>query len=102
MFGKVVIGDWVYIGTGSQILPGVTIEDHVLVAAGSIVTKSIPAGSIVAGNPAKIIGRLDDYIQRNLKWNVGTNNLSGKEKEKVLLSLSEDRFVKRPFLDIYL
>lgn len=37
-FGKVIIEDWVYIGTGSQILPGVTIGEGSLVAAGSIVT----------------------------------------------------------------
>lgn len=84
MFGKVTIGDWVYIGTGSQIMPGVTIEDHVLVAAGSIVTKSIKAGCIVAGNPAKIIGHIDGYIEKNLKWDVGTKSLSQIEKRRLL------------------
>ena len=97
-FGKVVIGDWVYIGTKAQVMPGVTIGDHVIVAAGSIVTKSIPAGCIVAGNPARIIGTIDDYIYKNLKWNVATKQLSYKDKKRVLQSLPNERFIKREYM----
>lgn len=97
-FGKVVIGNWVYIGTDSLIMPGVTIADNVLVAAGSVVTKSVPSGVIVAGNPAKIIGNIEDYIKRNLQYNIGTKGLSPKEKKKILLSLAEDRFMIKPLL----
>lgn len=68
-FGKVTIGDWVYIGFNSLIMPGVTIGDNVLIAAGSIVTKSIPSGVVVGRNPAKIICTITDYIQRNTKFN---------------------------------
>jgi acetyltransferase-like isoleucine patch superfamily enzyme len=49
------IGKKCFIGTNAVILPGVIIGDSVIVGAGSIVTKDIPAGCIVAGNPAKII-----------------------------------------------
>ena len=42
VFGKVEIKDWAYIGAYSQIMPGVTIGEGALVAAGSIVTKSVP------------------------------------------------------------
>lgn len=94
-FGKVIIGNWVYIGAGSLIMPGVTIGDNVLVAAGSVVTKSIPANCIVAGNPARIIGNIDNYIERNLQYNMNTKGLSYKEKRKFLLSLSEDKFIKK-------
>lgn len=52
MFGKVIVKDGAYIGAYSQIMPGVTIGEGALVAAGSIVTKSVPAGVVVAGNPA--------------------------------------------------
>ena len=97
-FGKVVIGNWVYIGSGSQIMPGVTIEDNVLVAAGSIVTKSIPSGSIVAGNPAKIIGRTSDYIYRNLKYNLHSKMMKPADKKKYLLSLDEHYFINKEFL----
>jgi acetyltransferase-like isoleucine patch superfamily enzyme len=49
----VSIGNNVWIGCGSTILPGCAIGDNVVIGAGSIVTKSIPAGSIWAGNPAR-------------------------------------------------
>lgn len=98
MFGKVVIGDWVYIGSGAQIMPGVTIEDHVLVAAGSVVTKSIPAGCIVAGVPARIIGHSEDYINKNLKWNVHTKGMTASEKKAMLVKLDDSKYVKRPYL----
>ena len=44
------------VGGGSVLLPGVTIGSNALVGAGSVVTKDVPAGAIVAGNPARIIG----------------------------------------------
>lgn len=51
----VIIGNDVWIGTRSVILPGVTIGSHAIVAAGSIVTKNVPDWAIVGGNPAKVI-----------------------------------------------
>ena len=80
-------------------MPGVTIGNNVLIAAGSIVTKSIPSGVVVAGNPARIIGTTDDYIKRNLKWDLGSKNYDAKRKKQFLLSLSEDKFIVRPFLE---
>ncbi|WP_171083601.1 sugar O-acetyltransferase [Telluria aromaticivorans] len=50
----VVIGNNVWIGGGAIILPGVTIGDDAVVGAGSVVTHDVPAGAIVAGNPARI------------------------------------------------
>ena len=49
------IGSNCFIGGRSIVLPGVTIGDGSIVAAGAVVTKDVPPGSIVAGNPAKII-----------------------------------------------
>ena len=49
------IGKNAWIGAGSTILPGVTVGDYAVVGAGSIVTKDVPAWTIVAGNPARII-----------------------------------------------
>lgn len=49
------IGDDVWIGASSVILPGVTVGKGAVIAAGSIVTKDVPEYAIVAGNPAKII-----------------------------------------------
>ncbi|MGE0724131.1 MAG: sugar O-acetyltransferase [Alphaproteobacteria bacterium] len=47
------IGDNVWIGGGAIILPGVTIGDDAIVGAGSVVTRDVPAGATVAGNPAR-------------------------------------------------
>lgn len=53
-------------------LMGVTIGNNVVVGARSFVTKSIPDNVVVAGNPAKIIGTIEDYEKRMLKVNVWT------------------------------
>ena len=55
----VTIGDDVWIGGHSTILPGVTIGDGAVVAAGSVVTKDVPPRSLTAGNPAVIKRRID-------------------------------------------
>lgn len=52
------------IGAGAVILPGITIGEYALVAAGSVVTKDVPPYAIVAGNPAKIIGYLTEPEQK--------------------------------------
>tara|TARA_R110002012_G_scaffold34820_8_gene100064 strand:- start:7593 stop:8183 length:591 start_codon:yes stop_codon:yes gene_type:complete len=52
---RIIIGDDVWIGTRTIILPGVKIGSHSIVGAGSIVTKDVPEWAIVAGNPARII-----------------------------------------------
>lgn len=51
----VVIGDDVWIGTRTIVLPGVTVGSHSIVGAGSIVTKNVPEWAIVGGNPARLI-----------------------------------------------
>lgn len=59
------IGNNVFIGAGSIILPGVTLGNNVVVGAGSVVTKSFPDNSVIAGNPARIICSYDDYIKKH-------------------------------------
>jgi maltose O-acetyltransferase len=55
-FGRpITIGKNVWVGGGAIILPGVTIEDDAIVGAGSIVTRNVPAGVSVAGNPARAL-----------------------------------------------
>lgn len=55
----VILENNVWVGIGSKILKGVTIGENTIIGAGSVVTKSIGANVIAAGNPAKIIGKLD-------------------------------------------
>lgn len=94
-FGKVIIKDNVYIGNNSMILPGVTIGNDVIIGAGSIVTKSIPDGKIAAGNPVRIVGETQDFVKKIKKYDVGSKGLNYDEKKKYLLSLSEERFLKK-------
>ena len=54
----VIIGNDIWIGANAVLLPGVTIGDHSVVAAGAVVTKDVPPHSLVAGVPAKIIKKI--------------------------------------------
>ncbi|SMP15470.1 acyltransferase [Chryseobacterium profundimaris] len=94
-FGKIKVGNNVYIGNSSIILAGVTIGDNVIVGAGSVVTKSIPSGSIVGGNPAKIITTIENFENTYIKYNVKTKKLNAQEKKEVLMKLSEDMFINK-------
>lgn len=58
----ITIGDRVWVGTRAVVLKGVTIGDGAVVAAGAVVTKDVPAGAVVGGMPAKVIGRADSWI----------------------------------------
>lgn len=49
VFGKIVVEDWAYIGSGSHIMPGVIIGENSLIAAGSVVTHSVPAFEVWGG-----------------------------------------------------
>jgi acetyltransferase-like isoleucine patch superfamily enzyme len=55
---KTVIGKDVWVSSGSIILFGVTIGDNAIISAGSVVTKDVPAGAFVGGNPARNLSSL--------------------------------------------
>lgn len=98
-YGKVTIGDNVYIGNNSLVMPGVTIGSNVLIAAGSVVTKSIPDGTVVAGNPARFICNLDEYALNNEKYNLCSKGFSSKQKRQLLLSTDDSKFIQKRFLE---
>lgn len=75
-------------------MPGVTIGEGALVAAGSIVTKSVPPYTVVGGNPARVICTVEEYKKKNIKYNTKTYGMSVEEKKRILLNLPEDMFIK--------
>ena len=58
----IVIGNHVWIGANSVVLPGVIIGDNVVIGAGSVVTKDIPSHSIAVGNPCRVIKEKESHI----------------------------------------
>lgn len=65
-FGKpITIGNNVWIGGSSVLIPGVTLGDNVVVAAGAVVTKSFPDNVVVGGNPARIIKTIEEKNERD-------------------------------------
>lgn len=73
-FSPIRIFDNCFIGANSIILPGVTIGSYSIIGAGSVVTKDVPSRSVVAGNPAKIIYTLDQYIEKYKKNMIPINS----------------------------
>jgi maltose O-acetyltransferase len=59
------IGRSVFVGARAIILPGVTIGDDAIVAAGSVVTRDVPPATVVAGNPARALMSTHDYIEHH-------------------------------------
>ncbi|WP_010517344.1 acyltransferase [Croceivirga radicis] len=100
--GKLKIGSRSFIGAKSIIMPGVKIGSHCIVAAGSVVTKDVPDNTIVAGNPAKPIGKTDEYINKHKElvknaptydqtWTIH-QNISDQQKEVMRNDLENHRF----------
>jgi len=93
---KVKIGDNVFVGFGSIILPGVTIGNNVIVGAGSIVRENIPDNSVVVGNPAKVICTTEKYLNRNKErmknakvYDKAIENMSEEEIQVLVTELSD-------------
>lgn len=65
--GCIEIGDDVFIGAGTTVLPDVRIGSHVIIGAGSLVNKDIPDNCVAAGVPARVICSIEDYLQKHLR-----------------------------------
>lgn len=80
-FDCIEIMDNTFLGARSIILPGVTLGPNVIVAAGSVVTKDFSNGVIVGGNPAKVIGNVEELMHKRL--------LKSKEKQEKMTKTEE-------------
>lgn len=63
--GNVIIGNNVFVGAESVILPNVTIGDNCIIGANSTVSRDIPSNTVAVGSPAKVICTIDEYVLRN-------------------------------------
>lgn len=95
IFGKIVVKDWAYIGAHSHIMPGVTIGEGALVAAGSVVTKSVAPHTVVGGNPARFLCTTDEYFERNKQYDLHTKRKNLFEKKNILLTSTDDLFISK-------
>ncbi|MGJ0366247.1 acyltransferase [Aliarcobacter cryaerophilus] len=77
----ITIGNNVFIGSNTIILPGVNIGDDVIIAAGSIVTKNLDSGFVYKGIPAVKYISINEYIEKNCKYFENTKGLSIIEKK---------------------
>ena len=82
----VIIEDNVFIGVKAIIMPGVIIGRDSIVGAGAVVTKSVPAGSVVVGVPARIVSTTEAYMEK-LKQGINTKYLAPNDKRKALLKI---------------
>ena len=69
------------IGGGAVILPGLTIGERAMVGAGSVVTKSVPAGAVVVGNPARVLRMLVDDDDAPSRRTTDRQALPGERQE---------------------
>jgi len=77
-YGRITIGDNVFIGVNAIVLPGITIGNNVIIGAGSVVTRSVASDSVVTGNPARHIKSFTDTINYHLLYSISDQDWNKK------------------------
>ncbi len=91
-YGKIIIHDNCFIGRGTTIMPGVEIGENSIIGACSLVTKSVPANSVYAGNPAHFICSTEDYVKKCIEHTPEFDlEHYTKDKQAVVKSLLKDK-----------
>ncbi len=85
LYGRIRIGNNVFIGARTIIMPGVCIGNNCIVAAGSVVTKDVLDGQIVGGVPAKLISSIIDYEEKHKDELFCIADYPYEEKKRIIL-----------------
>ncbi len=85
VFGRISVGNNVFIGIRAIILPGVAIGDNCVVGAGSVVTRSVPQGTVIAGNPARPLCTIEQYRAKVATKAARIRSMPAAEKRRWLL-----------------
>ena len=85
MFGKIKVGNNVFIGTESIILPNVEIGDNVIIGSGAIVTKNIPNEEVWGGCPARKLCSIEEFYEKHRDDFLETCGKTEEEKRHVIL-----------------
>lgn len=97
--GRVRIGNNVFLGAGTIVLPNVKIGDNVIVGSGSVITKDLPSNAVYAGNPCKKIYDINEWLDKQeillkTKKNYDDSYIIGKitesKKEEMIVDLIDD------------
>jgi len=83
---KIKIGNNVFIGAHVKILPGVTVGNNVIIASGSLVTKSIPDNVVVGGVPARVIKTIEEYKKKVLETCIFVSEANPLKRKLEILS----------------
>jgi len=91
-FSPIIIGNNVFIGFGSILLPGTRIEDNVIVGAGSIVKGTLKSNSVYTGVPVKYICSIEEYANKNKDKFIYTKYLQPKDKKNYVQKWLRDNY----------
>ena len=86
VFGRIKVGNNTYVGNYTLVLAGVEIGANCVVGGYSVVTKSVPDGSVVAGNPARYLGSTEAYLQKMAALDTQLKHVTYEERRQQLLS----------------
>lgn len=92
-FGRILVNENCFIGAGAIILPDIEIGPNCIIGAGSVVTRNVPPNTIYAGNPARMVRNLDEYIEKykNTMIKIDASNRTELRKELTLKFWNEFR-----------
>jgi acetyltransferase-like isoleucine patch superfamily enzyme len=91
VFGKISVGNNVFIGINTTILPGISIGNNVVIGANSLINKDIPSNCVVAGIPAKFIKSIQEYKADSLSKGIQINTKNRYLRKKEIIEKFEKK-----------